>query len=1654
MDSKTSRIPFLRVVLLLFVAFSNFLAADGFNVDAVNYAVYESQEHSMFGFTVAVHKQGYNRGWVLVGAPEAQSQYQPSSVRLGGVVYKCRTDSDDTCQEIPFDRDGNQYFGLKEMDQKSGQWFGATLSTSGSNEGGPVVACAPRYVWYSKEMNRRDPVGTCFVADSLFEKFEEYSPCRTSNWGYHRQGSCQAGFSAAINSVGDRLFVGAPGSYYWQGQMYSIDAHARFNYTPGLLGTTYGAKGSVHQQSLEIRPAVFQTREGKQQDDDSYLGYSTIVGDFLGTGEQGIAVGMPRGAELHGKVLLFTWNLTNYKNISGSQLGSYFGYALASGDIDGDGKLDLIVGAPMHTEPNTEGKYDVGRVYVFYQGGAYISFNKSSFIDGINSKSRFGHSVACLGDMNQDGYDDFAVGAPYDGEFQKGTVYIYYGSSKGVLENYGQVIHAEEINTKSGIPLSTFGFSVTGGMDMDGNDYPDLAVGAYLSSSAFFFRSRPVVRVESFVRFRTESKQIDIKKKNCNLPNGQRGTCTSIDFCIKYTGKGIPQQIRLNVQYILDTKKPNIPRMAFLRTKAHTINETITLYKDGQDTCQTEEIYIRSDIRDKLTPLEAEVKYFMIQEDSSSYGRARNPQSQLKPVLDLNLPPSRKDSISIQKNCGHDNVCIPDLHLNITKNVEKYLLDSHTNLEFDIIVSNLGEDSFETTLDLVYPEGIYYKKAEVKEDMQGILCSHLENRTISCDIGNPLPARKIAKFRMIFVPYDKQGSPTYEFDVTVNSTNPELNETILDNYSHVSIEIWVDSALDVSGRSIPQEIYLSNTTQYSSETIDRESDIGPQVTHLYTLKNKGPATIYEAEMYLLWPWQTLAGEDLLYLLEQPHVPEGVKCEIPAPANYKNYQLDYNLKPIWERLQIDASSHGVGTSSYSSVKVESGKSVQAVAGGTRLNSNSQATKLDEEIKSSSGDASEIFEKRHNDTLVSSGQDTSGVIKAGETVNTKSEWRTVTIDGRPVTKWTNVTTVRDSTGKIVKTFYSTDDGGTQMATGNNFDSFGQSSGGYRHRSKPKVVYTSSGGVGKAQNEENLGVSGQFGSTNVATHEDSYERKTSGHQLGSGNINEQKSHEEHAYTVGGGPREGGFSTTPSYIENQTTRRGPSTTQIEQANEARLRYEERRQHEERLRLHEEQKRRFEEKQRHSSNTVGQNVVLTQDEEHLKYEQRHKQEEEERRRYQAQLQREEELRAEEKARQLAYEEQIRKQEEIRLREERRRQEIETQRRRPAGEDNSRRQQQQREEENRRRVEEEENRRQEDIRYRQEAERRRQYELAERRRIDEERRRQWDQQQSGSTSWQQQASHIQGGRYGEQNGYAQGVYHGEPESSGGRGGVLFNHTWTAEGTATIDEPNQGGGQLNFGEAAASGNSFRTQTIDLGMVGRGGANDLSRQQSSGQDQWTRSGQRTRGGSFSGTLGEGISHHDEYSSEWERSRWEELASRHIERDNVLTEEPDLSHHHRGKRQPAEIDPEIDEILKCTATRCFYVKCTVGELKKDDFISIALRSRLNVRAIRQLSTTQPVKLSSMMVARISQLPYIGKPKDAALHSHEIFTDIPAGEQELTPQAVPLWIILLSAIAGTLILLLVILLLYKCGFFKRKRPSSAPERQPLRTNGYHPSD
>ncbi len=52
--------------------------------------------------------------------------------------------------------------------------------------------------------------------------------------------------------------------------------------------------------------------------------------------------------------------------------------------------------------------------------------------------------------------------------------------------------------------LRTFGWSLSAGMDLDRNEYPDLLVGAYDSASAVYLRSAPVVHVDAEVRLDME----------------------------------------------------------------------------------------------------------------------------------------------------------------------------------------------------------------------------------------------------------------------------------------------------------------------------------------------------------------------------------------------------------------------------------------------------------------------------------------------------------------------------------------------------------------------------------------------------------------------------------------------------------------------------------------------------------------------------------------------------------------------------------------------------------------------------------------------------------------------------------------------------------------------------------------------------------------------------------------------------------------------------------------------------------------------------------------------------------------------------------------------------------------------------------------------
>lgn len=85
----------------------------------------------------------------------------------------------------------------------------------------------------------------------------------------------------------------------------------------------------------------------------------------------------------------------------------------------------------------------------------------------------------CLFNLNINNYMhllflDLAVGAPYGGDEGRGVVYIYVGSMEGIITDVSQILQGKEI----GYQLSTFGFSISGGHDLDKNGYPGTFVTA------------------------------------------------------------------------------------------------------------------------------------------------------------------------------------------------------------------------------------------------------------------------------------------------------------------------------------------------------------------------------------------------------------------------------------------------------------------------------------------------------------------------------------------------------------------------------------------------------------------------------------------------------------------------------------------------------------------------------------------------------------------------------------------------------------------------------------------------------------------------------------------------------------------------------------------------------------------------------------------------------------------------------------------------------------------------------------------------------------------------------------------------------------------------------------------------------------------------
>ncbi|XP_078320563.1 integrin alpha-8-like isoform X3 [Crassostrea virginica] len=890
--------PVISVLLCSLIL--SFSPVQAFNLDTENPVRQRGNTGDMFGYSVAQHiDQG--QSWMVVGAPRAQTG-QPDIVR-GGAVFRCRItphyltgSPPQFCQLIPFDDRGNEVRldasgNYQPIEDKNNQWFGATVVSSG--ESGHILACAPRYVYLSNKFDKREPVGTCYLARSGSTRFEEYSPCRgnvdllrDTVDQYHKSGFCQAGFTVAMASNGSRIMIGAPGAFYWQGQIY--------NYW------------------LDLNNNKLSTREEGASEDNKYRGYSSAVGHFDNDNIEDYVVGIPRAEGLLGVVQLYNQNLQPIKNITGKQIGAYFGYAVAVEDLNGDELDDIIVGAPLHSDKDSS-SYDTGRVYIYYQDSRRkFRQKKKDILDGYTPRSRFGSALSGLGDINLDSYKDLAIGAPYGGEEGRGVVYIYVGSMDGIITEVSQVLQGKDM----GYQLSTFGFSISGGHDLDQNGYPDLLVGAYESDTAVFVKSRPIVRVAASLRLDPDIIKLEEKNKNCHIGDDSykiHVPCLIVRTCVEYNGVGVSKELEFDFFWTLDARKNISKRMFQYQTQQPEVSELNLKLQIQEVFCHDFIVYIINNIRDKLTPIDVSFSYRLVGENEV-LGRKKRQASLgvIPPILDKYIPSSVTVEGKISKNCGKDELCIPDLSV-LAERVELFAKpievgSSNEEIEISITVRNSGthaEDSYETMLYVELPEGMLYSGITNANAAVALTCNYVASNLtgfVICDIGNPMPAGAKTYFTLLVTPNNTDGlTDKLAFKLNVNSSNPENTTDMWDNSYTMYIQVRQHAVLEISANlaaSTEQVVY--NSTGVS---LYKGTGFGPQIIHEYRVRNLGPTPVKSSIINIYWPSFDDQGNHLLKIDEGPTILNhaGGYCEtlLLSPEN----STDFTYKEGFNRIDV-------------------------------------------------------------------------------------------------------------------------------------------------------------------------------------------------------------------------------------------------------------------------------------------------------------------------------------------------------------------------------------------------------------------------------------------------------------------------------------------------------------------------------------------------------------------------------------------------------------------------------------------------------------------------------------------------------------------------------------------------------------------------------
>ncbi|XP_048391026.1 integrin alpha-4 isoform X1 [Stegostoma tigrinum] len=771
---------------MLLLLCCEFRTVTPYNLDTENPVLVKGPSGTLFGYSVLLHSYKDEK-WFVVGAPKANASF--GGTVNPGIIYKCRIDrnANQTCEELHLGIPAGKSCGFDCMEEKDNQWLGVSLSRQPKKDG-YILACAHRWKNVFYQAFDKRPLGLCFKIPTDLQPSQDMPliPCfRENRWKDQERELCQAGIASFLTE--ELIIMGAPGSHYWT--------------------------GTVAVKNEKTDSLLFYTDDENIVQYGSYLGYAVSAGHFTSPNSTEIVGGAPQ-QELTGQVYIFEQHEQTLKIIftaKGKMLGSYFGSSVCAVDLNSDGFSDLLVGAPMYSIIREE-----GRVYVYLNNGWGVMEELAMELVGRNSyAARFGEAIVDLGDINEDGYADIAIGAPQE-EDQQGAIYIYNGNEEGILSSFSQRIHGLRINNV----LRAFGQSITGGVDVDDNGYSDVAVGAFMSDTVVLLRSRPVVVIEAFIQLPT---LINRTKMEC-FENGQSIVCINVTVCFSHKGKKIPGHVVLSYNISTDVnRRDGFPPRFNLRTDGNLTSSSgqIAIYHNII-TCNTHQAFMRREVRDILTPVSFEVSYSL--EKHFTNEESADAFLPLQPVLQKkgNQANEVRNKTYFERYCAFENcsanlqVFLKQLLIGSRVNKSYLAVQEAERVVLNVSVFNAGDDAYSTTLTVKFHKDLHFiRMVDVME--KHVMCnidSDENSTSLECVIGH-LYMDFLSKVELRFF-LDASSITRAEEDIyiTVNVTceNEVDVELLEDNFVHLKLPLKYEVNVALHGSVYPPSFLYEGVT--------------------------------------------------------------------------------------------------------------------------------------------------------------------------------------------------------------------------------------------------------------------------------------------------------------------------------------------------------------------------------------------------------------------------------------------------------------------------------------------------------------------------------------------------------------------------------------------------------------------------------------------------------------------------------------------------------------------------------------------------------------------------------------------------------------------------------------------------------------------------